>query len=97
MHTSRVARASVLVVDDEKNIRGSLSRALRVEDFDGDVAGSGRLALERVAAKTYEVTKTNGRRFTWSQTRSLEELEKLRERYATPTGEPEDGCAICHL
>lgn len=49
------------------------------------------------AAKTYEVTKANGRRFTWSQTRSLEELEKLRERYATPTGEPEDGCAICHL
>ncbi len=49
------------------------------------------------AAKTYEAVKANGRRFTWSQTRSLEELEKLRERYATPIGEPEDGCAICHL
>lgn len=49
------------------------------------------------AAKIYEATKANGRRFTWSQTRSLEELEKLRERYATPIGEPEDGCAICHL
>lgn len=49
------------------------------------------------AAKTYELAKANGRRFTWSQARSLEELEKLRERYETPTGEPEDGCAICHL
>ncbi|QUS37106.1 phosphoadenosine phosphosulfate reductase family protein [Falsirhodobacter algicola] len=49
------------------------------------------------AAKTYEAPKANGRCFTWSQTRSLEELEKLRERYATPIGEPEDGCAICHL
>lgn len=49
------------------------------------------------AAKTYEEAKANGRRFTWSQTRSLEDLEKLRERYETPTGEPEDGCAICHL
>jgi len=49
------------------------------------------------AAKTYETEKANGRRFTWSQTRSLEELEALQERYASPTGEPEDGCAICHL
>lgn len=49
------------------------------------------------AAKTYEKEKSNGRRFTWSQTRSLEELEQIRERYASPTGEPEDGCAICHL
>ena len=49
------------------------------------------------AAKAYEAAKENGRQFTWSQTRSLEELEKLRQRYAAPTGEPEDGCAICHL
>ena len=49
------------------------------------------------AAKTYETEKANGRRFTWSQTRSLEELEALKERYESPTGEPEDGCAICHL
>ena len=48
-------------------------------------------------AKRYESVKENGRRFTWSQTRSLEELEKQKERYETPIGEPEDGCAICHL
>lgn len=49
------------------------------------------------AAKTYEKPKANGTQFTWSQSRSLEELEKIEERYEAPTGEPEDGCAICHL
>ncbi|PCH74170.1 MAG: phosphoadenosine phosphosulfate reductase [Rhodobacteraceae bacterium] len=49
------------------------------------------------AAKTYEEVKANGRRFTWTQTRSLEELEAIKERHETPIGEPEDGCAICHL
>ena len=49
------------------------------------------------AAKSYEEVKPNGRRFTWSQSRSLEELEKIRERHEIEKGEPEDGCAICHL
>jgi len=66
----------VLVVDDEKNILGSLSRALRVEDFDVDVAGSGRLALERVAAKTYEVILLDVR---MPDLDGLEVLSALRE------------------
>jgi hypothetical protein len=49
------------------------------------------------AAKTYEKVKENGRRFTWTQSRSLEELEMIEERHEAPGGEPEDGCAICHL
>lgn len=49
------------------------------------------------AAKTYERVKANGKRFTWTQTRSLEELEAIEERHSAPVGEPEDGCAICHL
>jgi len=49
------------------------------------------------AAKTYEKVKPNGRRFTWTQTRSLEELEAIEERHHVPKGEPQDGCAICHL
>ena len=49
------------------------------------------------AAKSYEKVKDNGRKFTWSQSRSLEELEALKERHSNPVGEPEDGCAICHL
>ncbi|HEY6879068.1 MAG TPA: sigma-54 dependent transcriptional regulator [Polyangiales bacterium] len=46
--------ASVLVVDDEKNILLTLSRALRMEGYDVDVAGSGKLALERARTKSYD-------------------------------------------
>ena len=43
--------ACVLVVDDEKNILSTLSRALRIEDFDVDVAGNATIAIEKVAAR----------------------------------------------
>jgi DNA-binding NtrC family response regulator len=46
--------ASVLIVDDEKNILITLSRALRVEGYDVDVAGSGKLGLERAKSKSYD-------------------------------------------
>ncbi|MGF1464636.1 MAG: sigma-54-dependent transcriptional regulator [Sandaracinaceae bacterium] len=49
-----MARASVLVVDDEKNILSTLSRALRIEDYDVDVAGSAEVALEKARAKAYD-------------------------------------------
>lgn len=49
------------------------------------------------AAKAYEITKPNGRKFTWSQHRSLEELEKIHKRYTLSTNEAQNGCAICHL
>ncbi len=50
-----MSAASVLIVDDEKNILSTLSRALRVEDFDVDVAGSAKVALEKIAKKAYDV------------------------------------------
>ncbi len=46
--------ASVLIVDDEKNILLTLSRALRMEGYEVDVAGSGKLALERARTKSYD-------------------------------------------
>jgi DNA-binding NtrC family response regulator len=46
--------ASVLIVDDEKNILLTLSRALRMEGYEVDVAGSGTLALERARTKSYD-------------------------------------------
>ncbi len=49
------------------------------------------------AAKDYEKPKPDGRRFTWSQTRSLEELERITERYERRPDQPAQGCAICHL
>ena len=48
------------------------------------------------SAKTCEKPPPNSRRFIWSQTRPLEELEPIAERQQVPVGEPEDGCAICH-
>lgn len=50
-----MAHASVLIVDDEKNILSTLSRALRVEDFDVDVAGNVAIAREKVAQKAYDL------------------------------------------
>ena len=49
------------------------------------------------AAMSYEEPGADGRRFTWTQGRTLAELAKLKKRYDAPSGEPEDGCAICHL
>lgn len=48
-------------------------------------------------ATEYERPKADGRRFLWTQRRSLEELAKLPDRRPVSKGEPEDGCAICHL
>ncbi|MFT3927132.1 MAG: sigma-54 dependent transcriptional regulator [Myxococcales bacterium] len=45
---------SVLIVDDEKNILVTLSRALKLEGFEVDVAGSGNLALEKHKLKSYD-------------------------------------------
>lgn len=46
--------ASILIVDDEKNILSTLSRALRIEDYRVDVAGSAEIALEKTATKSYD-------------------------------------------
>ena len=46
--------ATVLIVDDEKNILTSLSRALRIESYEVDVAGSAEIALQKTATKAYD-------------------------------------------
>src|SRR6056297_630786 len=48
------------------------------------------------SAQTYEEEKPDGRRFTWTERRALSEIARMKRRDA-PVGEPEDGCAICHL
>jgi DNA-binding NtrC family response regulator len=47
--------SAVLVVDDEKNILVTLSRALKLEGFEVDVAGSGQIALEKAKQRAYDV------------------------------------------
>lgn len=45
-------------------------------------------------AKAYEVMK-NGRKYTWVDGRSLDDLEKMPRRRMV--AKAEDGCAVCHL
>ena len=47
-------------------------------------------------AKSYE-KNDNGKKYTWSSSRSLAELEQIQERHDVPNGEELAGCAICHL
>jgi len=48
-------RGTVLVVDDEPSILGTLKKALSLEGYSVDVAGGAALAEERLAKKSYEV------------------------------------------
>ncbi len=48
-------------------------------------------------AASYEAVRDDGRQFTWTQRRTLRELADLKRHYESPVGEPDDGCAICHL
>jgi 3'-phosphoadenosine 5'-phosphosulfate sulfotransferase (PAPS reductase)/FAD synthetase len=47
-------------------------------------------------AKGYEKVE-NGKSYTWTDRRSLKDIEALEERYEVPRGEGLEGCAICHL
>ncbi|MDB4970683.1 MAG: two component, sigma54 specific, transcriptional regulator, Fis family [Myxococcales bacterium] len=46
--------ASLLIVDDEPNILTTLRRALELEGYVVEVAGSGRIALEKARAKAFD-------------------------------------------
>ena len=49
-----MTKATILIVDDEKNILSTLSRALRIEDYEVDVAGSAAIALQKAATRAYD-------------------------------------------
>ena len=70
-------RASVLIVDDEKNILSTLSRALRVEDYDVDVAGNGEIAAKKLGAKAYDLVLLD---VQLPDTDGLTILRQLREQ-----------------
>jgi DNA-binding NtrC family response regulator len=68
--------ATVLVVDDEKNIQVTLSRALSMEGYAVEVAGGGREALEKIAALPVEVVVMDVR---MPDLDGLSVLQKARE------------------
>ena len=45
---------TILVVDDERNILTSVSRALSLEGYDVEVAGSAEIALDKVGKQTFD-------------------------------------------
>ncbi len=47
-------RPALLLVDDEPNILLTLRRALEIEDYVVEVAGSGAIALEKLAARRFD-------------------------------------------
>ena len=69
-------RATILVVDDEKNILSTLSRALRVEDFDVDVAGSALIALEKLQKAAYDLVLAD---VNMPEMTGIQMLQRIRE------------------
>jgi DNA-binding NtrC family response regulator len=68
--------ATVLIVDDEKNIQLTLSRALSMEGWSVEVASGGREALDKIAALPIEVVVMDVR---MPDLDGLSVLEKARE------------------
>ena len=46
--------ATILVVDDEPSILSSVTRALSLEGYDVEVAGSAEIALEKVGGQSFD-------------------------------------------
>src|SRR5512144_892095 len=67
---------TVLVVDDERNIQLTLSRALSMEGYSVEAAGGGREALEKIAALPVDVVVMDVR---MPDLDGLSVLEKARE------------------
>ena len=75
-------RATLLIVDDEKNILLTLKRALEVEGYACEVAGGGKLALELFAAKPVDAVVMDVR---MPDLDGLEVLRRMKElRPLTP-------------
>ncbi len=50
-----MARPALLLIDDEPNILTTLRRALEIEGYEVEVAGGGRVGLEKVAARDFDL------------------------------------------
>lgn len=69
--------ASILVVDDEKNILTTISRALGLEGYSVDVAGSAEIALEKLDRDTFDAILLDVQLPGMSGLKMLAELENL--------------------
>jgi len=72
--------ATILVVDDERNILTAVSRALGLEGYDVEVAGSAEIALEKLGRQSFDAILLDVR---LPGIDGLTMLEKLREQKIT--------------
>jgi len=72
--------ATILVVDDERNILTSVSRALGLEGYEVEVAGSAEIALEKLAKQSFDAILLD---VQLPGIDGLAMLDELREREIT--------------
>ena len=80
----------VLIVDDEKSMRITLSEFLKKEDYEADTASDAQTALQMLSQTEYDIVVTD---IIMPRTSGIELLEKIRESSSTVqivimTGEP---------
>ena len=73
-----MARTTLLCIDDEPNILTSLKRALELEGFAVEVAGAGRIGLEKLAAREIDLVLLD---VMMPELDGLETLGRLRAAY----------------
>ncbi len=73
-----MARANLLVIDDEPNILTSLRRALEIEGFAVDVAGSGPIGLEKLGERDMDLALVD---VMMPEMNGLDVLAHIRERH----------------
>jgi DNA-binding NtrC family response regulator len=69
--------ATILVVDDERNILTSVSRALGLEGYEVEVAGSAEIALEKLSKQTFDAILLDVQLPGIDGLEMLDELQKL--------------------
>ncbi len=73
-----MSHATVLLVDDEKNILLTLNQALQLEGYQTELAAGGQLALDVLAAKPVDVVVMDVKMPDLDGLAALERIKKLR-------------------
>ena len=73
-------KTTLLIVDDEPNILSTLRRALEIEGYGVEVAGGGRIALEKLADKDFDLVLLD---VMMPELDGLSTLKLVRERKPT--------------
>src|SRR5258708_3533200 len=72
-------RHSLLLIDDEPNILTSLRRALEIEGYGVEVAGSGRIGLEKLGDRDFDLVMLD---VMMPDLDGLQTLKLAREKHA---------------